>query len=396
MALDLKTRDQFVTDEVAAIQADLPGVYQFPVGSIVRALVDAHGATAIWEQSLIQGVYNRERLSTSQGVDADSFVADFGLERLAAEPATGLVQFWSFTANTQRTIEVGAQVTTPDGSVIFSVTADTTNPYYNAGSNAYILPPGVGTVASPVSLPVQANTAGTIGNVSIGQITVFYSPIVGIDRCNNSAAFENGKNQQTDAQLRAYFVQYLQSLSRATKGALDFAVESVKGVVEYVGVENKNYDTDAQELGFFYYVIDDGTGNPPDSLVAGVRNAVDAYRGLSIRFDVKKPIIVDAAIVATITMPAVYNTPTYIAAIENAVSTALEQYVDLIPFGETLFYTRIAQIIYNVMADLFPTIIDQINVSGVTLNGGTSNLPSTKKQSIRTVTAPVINVTFFP
>lgn len=394
MALNLKTRDQFVQDEVAAIQADLPGAYQFPVGSIVRAIVDAHSATAMWEQSLVQYIYNRERLSTSTGADADSFVADFGLTRLPAVAATGNVQFSSFVTNTSRTINVGATVSTQDGSVSFAVTKDTTNTFWNASANAYVIPSGQGTVASPATLPVQATTAGAIGNVKANVITVINSPITGIDNVNNANPFENGKDQQTDPQLRQYFIDYLNSLSRATQGAISFAVESVQGVVEYALVENKNYDTDAEQLGFFYVVVDDGTGTPSNELIQAVTNAVDAYRGLTIRFEVKAPIIIDAAIVATITMPAAYNTPTYISSIETAVSDALTTYVDLIPFGETLYYTRIAQIIYNTMNGLFPIIIDQINVSAITLNGGTSNLPSTKKQSLRTTTAPVINVNF--
>jgi uncharacterized phage protein gp47/JayE len=393
MALNLKTRDQFVQDEIAAIQADLPGAYQFPVGSIVRALVDAHSATAMWEQALIQYVYNRERLSTSTGSDADSFVADFGLTRLPAVAATGNVQFASFVATTTRTINVGSTVSTQDGSVSFSVTADATNQYFNASQNAYVIPAGIGTIASPVSIPVQATTAGAIGNVKANTIVVINSPITGIDQVNNTAAFEDGKDKQTDPELRQYFIDYLNSLSRATKGAISFAIESVQNVVEYVLVENTNYDTGAQQLGYFYAVIDDGTGTPSQALIDSVINAIEAYRGLTIRFDVKAPIIVSAAIVATITMPAAYNTPAYISSIETAVSDALETYIDLIPFGETLYFTRIPQIIYNTLKDLFPIVIDQINVSGITLNGGTANLTSTTKQSLR-ASAPTINVNF--
>lgn len=394
MSLNLKTRDQFVQDEVAAIQANLPGAYQFSVGSIVLAIVDAHGSTAMWEQALVQYVYNRERLATSTGADADSFVGDFGLTRLPAEPATGNVQFASFTPTTIRTINVGSTVSILGGAVSFAITADATNTYFVPAQNAYVLPPGVGTVAVPVSIPVEANTAGAIGNVNANTITVINSPIPGIDTVNNGSPFDNGKDQQTDPELRVYFVSYLNSLNRATKGAIAFAVESVNGVVEYNLVENENYDTDAEQLGYFYVVVDDGSGTPPGELIASVVNAVEAYRGLTIRFDVKAPIIVDAAIVADITLPSIYNTPTYISSIVTSVTDALTTYISLIPFGETLYYTRISQIIYNVMNQLFPTIIDQINVSNVTLNGTTSDLPSSGKESIRANPTPVINVNF--
>lgn len=383
MSLNLKTRDQFTQDEIAAVQAALPGAYQFPIGSIVRAIVDAHSATAMWEQSLVQYVYNRERLATSTGADADSWVGDFGLTRLPAVPATGNVQFSSFTANTTRTINVGVTVTTQDGTVSFAVTADPNNTYFNVGSNAYIIPPGIGTVAAPVSIPVQCATAGKIGNVKPNTIVVINSPITGIDKVNNADAFENGKDQQTDPELRQYFIQYLDSLPRATKGAIEFAVESVPEVLQYTLVENKNYDTNAEQLGYFYVVATDGTPSPSATFLSKVAVAVLAYDGFTIRFDVKAPENLTANISATISVPAQYTTPDYQQAIQQAVSSALTTYIDLIPFGETLFYTRIAQIIYNTMQQLFPADISDINVSNILLNGATNNLNSTKKQIMR-------------
>jgi uncharacterized phage protein gp47/JayE len=382
MALNLKSRDQFVQDEIAAIQSDLPGAYQFAIGSIVRAIVDAHGSTAMWEQSLIQLVYNRERLATSTGEDADSFVGDFGLTRLPAVAATGDVQFWSFVANTTRTINVGSTVSTPDGSVSFEVTSDPTNSYYDAGSNAYIIPPGDGTAGSPVSIPVQATTAGTIGNVKANTITVINSPITGIDKVNNADPFENGKERQTDPELRQYFIDYLNSLSRATKGAIAYAVESVPQVLQYILVENENYDTDDEQLGYFYVVATDGTPSPSATFLTNVATAVEAYRGFTIRYDVKAPVALTADISATINVPDQYTTPDYVLAIQQAITDALETYIEFIPFGETLYYTRIAQIIYNTMQSLFPADISEINVTNILLNGGTSDLTSTPKQII--------------
>lgn len=387
--LNIKTRDQFVTDEVAAIQAALPGTFLFPVGSIVRALTDGHSATAIWLQANIQLAYNRERLATCTGDDVDSFIADFGLTRLDATEASGNVQFASFTASTQRIIPVGATVSTQDSSVSFNVKADTTNIYYNSAANGYIIPAGIGTINAPVSIPVQATTPGTIGNVNANTITVINSPITGIDTVNNSAAFTNGQNEETDAEVRKRFVDYLNSLSKATKTAISFAIESYQEGVEFVLVENENYDTGDEELGYFYAVVDDGSGDPSPSFISGIQNAVEQVRGLTIRYDIKAPVIVDAAIVATVVKPASYNNPD----LASLIATALTDYVNAIPFGGTLYYTRIPQVIYNALQTIAPTIIDQFNVTSVTINGSTSNLVSTFKQALKTVTPPVINIT---
>src|SRR5579863_1597263 len=95
--LNLKSREQLVNTEIAAIQGALPNTFQFPLGSVIRALVDADSTIAIWEESLIQFVNARCRLATSEGTDADSFVADFGLTRLPGVAASGLVTFASFS-----------------------------------------------------------------------------------------------------------------------------------------------------------------------------------------------------------------------------------------------------------------------------------------------------------
>jgi hypothetical protein len=387
-ALNIKTRAQFVTDEVAAIQAALPGTFLFPPGSIVRALTDGHSATAIWLQANQQYLYNRERLATSTGLDVDTFIADFGLTRLPGVASSGEVQFASFTPTIQRVILLDATVSTQDGSVSFKITEDDENPYWNASAGGYIIPPGIGTVGSPVSLPVEATVEGIIGNVNVNTITVINSPITGIDTVNNAIAFANGQDEQTDAQVRTYFVDYLNSLSKATVSAISFAIESYQEGVEFVLVENENYDTNEPELGYFYAVVDDGSGDPQPSFLAGIQNAVEAVRGLTIRFDIKAPIIVDAVITATVIRPSSYSNP----GLAGLIETALTDYVDTIPFGGTLYYSRISQVIYNVIQSVAPTIIDQFNVTAVLLNGGTSNLVATFKEGLRTVTPPVITI----
>lgn len=381
MTLNIKTRDQFVEDEIAAIQAAAPNTFLFPPGSIIRAFVDGHSSTAIWLQANQQLLYNRERLASSQGEDVDSFLADFGLTRLPAVPASGEVTFSSYTYNTQRLIAVGSTVTTPDGDVSFAVIVDTENANYNPSLNAYVMSP-----ATPsIDVPVQATTAGTIGNVNANTITVITSPIPGVDTVTNAVAYDDGQNQQTDAQAKSYFVDYWNSLSKATKTAISYAIESYQEGVTFVLVENENYSDEVQ-FGFFYAVVDDGSGDPPDSFIDGIRNAVEEVRGFTIGFDIKKPIIVDADISATVVLPDDYSNPDLV----SIITTALDNYINLIPFGSTLFYSRIAQVIYNAINSVAPTLIDQFNVTSVLLNGGTSDLTSTFKEKIK---PDIINIT---
>lgn len=373
--LNLKSREQFVSSEIAAIQAALPNTFQFPVGSIVRALVDAHSTLAIWEESLIQFVNARCRLATSEGTDADSFVEDFGLTRLPGVAASGLVTFSSFSTTQIRFIPVGSIVSTQIDSISFIVTIDTTNPNYDPITNSYVMQIGI----PSINVPVQCSTQGTVGNVSLNTIVIINSPITGVDTVTNQNDFTNGTQPQTDPQLRIYFVEYLNGLKRATKDALAFAILSVQSNLTYNLVENVDYATQTQHLGYFYAVIDDGTGNPPLSLLNSVASILDIYRGFTIAFEVHGPVVVTANISATVVTPVGYVNTNLVPNIQSA----LDIYISLIPFGETLFYTRIAQIIYNVIVDAVGSVTaDQFNVTSILLNGGTADLVSTSIQKI--------------
>lgn len=392
MPLAIKTYEQFVQDEVAAIQAALPGFFRFPVGSIVRAIVDAHAGTALWEESLVQFVLARTRLSTSTGQDADTFVEDFGLKRLPAVASSGNVTFSSYTPTQQRIIPVtGTTVTTQDGKVSYGLVVDTANPNYNAGLNAYVMAPNV----ASITVPVKALVAGVIGNVTANTITVINSPIPGVDIVTNPQPFTNGKEKQTDNQLRAYFVQYINSRSEATKAALAFAIQSLGENVKFSLTENVNYSTGDPELGTFYAVVDDGSGAPPSPFLQQVEAAMELVRGFTIISQgAYAPNEIPVSVSATITIPVAYSSssPDANSALQADIITALETYIDLVPFGETIYYARLIQIIYNVIAADAPTYIADTNVSNVLLNGLTADLPSTPKDEF-TLGTFTINIT---
>ncbi len=380
--LPLKSREQFVIDEIAAIQAQLPDTYQFTLGSIVLAIVEAHGATAIWEESLIQFVLARTRLATSQGTDCDTFVADFGLSRLPAVAATTSVIFSSYSVNQQRIVPVGATVTTQAGitsAVSYAVTIDITNPAYNPLVNGYVM-----AINTPsVTVPVQCTVAGIVGNVPANTVTVINSPIPSIDTVTNPSPVDTGLPAQTDTQLRTYFVAYLNGLARATQTALGFAIQSVQEGLEYLIVENTDYASQTEVLGQFYAIVDDGSGDPPDQLLTQVRTALNNYRGLSIRYAVYPPIIVDATVTATIVFPTIDQVLYVNPDIVPAANAAVNLYISLIPFGGTLFYGRLYHIIYNVINNIVPDLVDLFDITDLLLNGDTVDLTSLNTEAIR-------------
>ena len=375
MPLNTQSFDQFVQNEVAAAQASSASLLDFSTGSVLLALIQAN-VTALGLFLQAQAVYDLSiaRASTSIGSDLDSWMADFAFTRLPAIAATGQVTFSRVNTTSQAVIPVGAQVQTTTGQA-YTVILDTTNSAYNSALNGYV----ISVSTSSVTIVVNANTAGIAGNAIANAINVITTPIPYVDSVTNASAFINGVDIETDTDFRARFVNYLGSLSAATISAVEFAIESVQGVVSYTVTENQNYSGSSQN-GYFYIVVDDGTGTPSDNLVSNVNNAVDAIVGLTVTFGVFKPIVTDATVVLTVTVASGY-THSVVAPI---VQSALTNYINNLSVGEALYFSRIPQIAY----DASPGVLD---VSSITLNSGTSDLTANNQHKIILIVSYSIN-----
>ncbi|MGM3277894.1 baseplate J/gp47 family protein [Ralstonia sp. 24A2] len=368
--MSIQTQDwvTLVRNQVTAIQGYAKVLVDLTVGSVLRAVVEANAAVTVWLQGLILQVMAITRASTSSGADLDSWMADFGLSRLAAVPATGTVTFSRFTTTQQVLVPLTAVVQTSDGTQQFNVTIDTTNPAYSAVLSGYVIPAG----AASVTVPVQAVTPGAAGNAVAGAVSTIVGAIAGVDTVTNAATFANGADAEPDSAFRSRFIAYVASLSKATKTAIGSAIASIKQGLTYVILENQTY-AGLQQNGTFIVIVDDGSGSPPSALLSSVSNAVDAVRPLTSTFYVYGPVVVNAAVAMSIATAAGYTHQVITAQVQ----TALMNYVNSLPLGTTLAYSRLAQVAY----DASPGVI---NVTSMLLNGGTTDLPATNLQVIKT------------
>jgi uncharacterized phage protein gp47/JayE len=359
---------QMLQNFASTVQGSVTSVLlNFNIGTVFRALGEAVSGVALWMQGLILQILALTRASTSTGSDLDSWLADFGFVRLAASASTGTVTFSRFTPTAQAVVPVGTIVQTTDGSQQFTVNLDTTNAAYSSTLGGYVLAAGV----ASVSVSVTAVTAGTSGNVVIGAISQLSQSVPGVDSVTNAAAFTNGVDAETDENARARFVTYLASLSKATKVAVGNAIAAVQQNLTYTLTENFTYGG-VYQPGFFYVVVDDGSGSPPSTLLSTVSNAVDAVRPFTVTFAVFAPVVVNASVVMTIATDPAYTH----SAIVATVTTALQTYINSLPLGTSLAYSRLAQVAYDASTAV-------TNVTGVTLNGGTADLAANSKQVVK-------------
>ncbi len=158
------------------------------------------------------------------------------------------------------------------------------------------------------------------------------------------------------------FVTYLNTRSQATEQATANAIASVQQGLSFVIQENLTA-AGVSLPGFFNVIVDDGSGNPPASLLSTIYEAIDQVRPIGASFSVNPPKLLIANVVITLTVAdaSLFNQA------QVAVNGAIVTYIDALPVGQALRYSRIAGLAYDAASNV-------VNVVSLTLNGGLIDL----------------------
>lgn len=371
-----RTFDEFVEAMAAAIQvrARSSNLVDMSEGSVLLSFVEAvAGAVGLFGQAQVAELLAKSRAATSSGADLDSWLADFGVQRQPAVPASGIVTFRRATTTAAAIVPVGAHVGNAQNSSLFAVIEDAGHPEFNGVS--YVMRIGV----DQLDVPVRCTSAGASGNAMAGAINTLGSALAGVDGVFNAAAFTNGRDLSSDEAMREFFRLFLAALGRANIDAIEHAIESAYPSAVFVLVEGRSYESDAEQPGYFFVVADDGTGAPPQTFLTGVRSAIDAVRPIGLpSFGVFAPVQLTAGVAMSVTVSSGADE----SAVRALVRTAVANYLSGLGIGVSLPFTRLAAVAYSA-SDLVTS------VSGVLLNGGTSDLVATVRQVIRPGTVSV-------
>lgn len=366
-SLNVKSFSELVSEQVTAIQARAAKLLDFSIGSILRSLAESNAGIAIWLQQLIVKLLVTTRAATCSGEDLDSWMADFGFQRLSAAQAVGQVTFSRFTSTSRALVPLGAQVTTRDGAQHYAVIADTSNDAWDPAQSGYVIAAGV----ISLDVPVRADTAGAAGNAQPGTVTVIMGSVLYVDQVTNPEAFTGGKDAESDDEFRARFRMWISSLSKATKAAITFALSNFQRGVSFTLTENVAWNG-APQPGYFYAVIDDGSGMPPREFLDRAYRAIDAVRGFTITFGVFAPEVIYASVVLSFATDDQGDH----TGVATLVEEAITQYIASLKPGQLMAYTRIIRAAYAAS----PMVT---NVTFLTLNGGRADLAASPKQVIR-------------
>ncbi len=372
MNLSLQNFTALVQNMAAAVQSAATVILDLTVGSVLRAILEANASVALWLQWLILQVLALTRAASSNGSDLDSWMADFSFVRLPAAFASGAVTFARYTNTLAALIPVGALVKTSDGTQSFAVTADPTNAAWSVSLNGYTLAAGI----PSVTVPVAAVNAGTQGNVLAGSIALLASAIPAVDTVTNALPYSDGINAESGMAFRARFDLFLASRSLATPMAVAYAVGSVQQGVSYSF--QPNWNGSVYTPGTFVVTIDDGSGATHSGTVAIVAAAVNAIAPIGSTAVIQAATTVAANVSMTI---ACASTALHAAAV-GPVAAAIAAYIGALAVGAAQPYSILAALAYNAS----PSVL---NVTSITLNGGTADLTVTQSQVVRAGTIAV-------
>jgi len=366
-SLKIKSFIELVNDQMTAVQARAVRMVDFSIGSILRSLAESNAGVASWVQQLIVKLLVTTRASTCSGEDLDSWMGDFNFKRLSAVQASGTVTFSRFTASHQALIPEGTFVNTIDGTQRYEVVSDNNHEAYDPHLHGYIISAN----KRALEVPVRACHAGTSGNVLAGKITMIAGAVAFVDTVINEAAVSGGKSAETDEAFRARFVKWFSSLSKATKEAIEFALLDLQSGVSLTLTENVSY-AGMPQPGYFFAVVDDGTGKPSDTFLKKAYDAIEKTRGFTISFGVFRPVVITPDVSLSIKT----ESPEHHAEVVELVKRAIEKHISQLCLGQLLSYSRLIRVAY----DASPMIT---NVLALTLNKGVTDLHATAREVIR-------------
>lgn len=379
MTIVTKTISGLVSDEVATWSAQTGTSPVFTSGDPLLAFFQSVAVQLDFLQAQIQIVLGLARAQTSTGADLDTWMAQFNFVRLGPNYATGPESFIRLTPASQPVVvPVGAIVQTVGGGVQYAVVGDPDEPTWSPSANGYVLAAG----QLSLTATVEALIGGSASNVLANTLTQFGSSVPGIDQVTNPSPITNGEDAELDAAFRSRFILYLATLAKATRSAILAAAMGVQQGLLINLLENQQPNRSGGTsplLGSFTVVVDDGSGDPPASLLNAVFNAVDATRAFSVEPFVTQPSQLQVGIALAVrlgTLP----TGTLAASVYVSVQNGIAAMVNGLGPGVTLTGSAVLQTALSVsgVASVLP--------SSVSLNGAAADLVPSVQQEVRTTT----------
>lgn len=335
MTLPTKTTKQFTSDQITAFAGEVGISPNLKKGNIFRAIFQAAslGGDMFLQSQAVQ-TYQYARATSAEGPDLDSWMAQFGVPRLASTFASGIAVVGLSSVQAQSVnVQPGIIIQAVGGTPQYQIVADPARAAWSPSANAYVIPAG----QLNIQVTVRALVAGTGSNVQDTQLTQFASGSAPLSTVTNPEPILNGNDSESDEDLRQRFIVEFNSVdANGTINAFLKAASGVQNGLDIAIVEFVDRDG-AERDSFVLIIIDDGSGAPPQSLLDAVYTAVFAVRAAGIEIDVCGPILVNIAATFNLRIDPNANQADVLLAAENAVL----DYVDTLAIAANLYISQV-------------------------------------------------------
>jgi uncharacterized phage protein gp47/JayE len=318
---------------------------------VARTLVEAPAME-------IDELYQQMFHGLVEGIEVATYTS-FGFEKLSASAAYGLIRF------TAPAPVAGQAVSIPAGTEV-RVPGQTRKYVTRAASQ-------IAVGQTYVDILAYCDTPGVVGNVDPNTITELVAAVSGVSSVTNPAAFTNGRDAETDDERKSRFQEYIATLARGTKAALEYGAKTativtngvVSELVKYVKTEEPWIDNpNTYPIGLVNLYIHNGAGATSSALVTEAQkiidgyydadgNAVSGYKAAGAKVVVQAASEVAVNVTGTLTLLSGYDSATAIA----SATTKLTAYLSELPIGEDVIHAELVSILKRDVAGVLDASI---------------------------------------
>jgi len=254
MPFQIKDFLSIVAGMVNHMRATSPRITDFNVGSVARTMIEAPAVE-------IDELYQQYLAGLVEGIPT-AIYRSFDFPLLPAVPAAGLARFTGANGHNGIEIPLGTRVASDSNIEYQTVEAAS----IAVGQNA-------------VDVLITAITVGPASNALPGAVSHLVSTVEGVLSVTNPAALANGRGEETEAERKLRFAEFIRSLARGTIGSLAYAARlaSVTDVAGTTTLERVARVAVQEGVGHVAVYIHNGVGNTSAQLAQAARNIIEGY-----------------------------------------------------------------------------------------------------------------------
>lgn len=256
----------------------------------------------------------------------------FGFEKKAATKSSGYVTVTFKAALSDRMLIT-------KGTIFTTYTTSSHTLQFEATEDVFA---AIGSIE--VMVPVQCTIYGSLGNISAYEITTLAVSNMYVDFVTNLTSFINGQDEETTAQRKLRFKEYIRSLQRGTAESIAYGAKTVTGVA---GVW-----VDDSYIGFVRVYVHDHNGELSPELKNAVLDTLDNYRAAGIEVSVIPVVKIEVDINITI----VFKEGVSIAVYTGSIQELITNFIDNNGVSNSLYMADIIAVIMNNYSDVIVTV----------------------------------------